>query len=239
MKISLIVLASNDAIYNKFKNIWIKRLNQKFHVYFVYGRENIDTDYSINLETTTIKSHNNYSDIFCPFPETFDNMFDKTIEALKIIPKCDYIIRTNLSTLFDYNKLDNFMSTTMDNFFGGPFIGETTMVSGTCMIMSWDITRYLVKNVNRIECFDSHEDVRINNIIKTIPYYSSINLPRLDFLDYCLYHNCMIGDDNIFIFRFKSDDRTKDVELMKKFNKHLKDGHSLISFCRENYPRKK
>lgn len=232
MNVNILILASKDDVSVRFKKEWVKNIKDisgqpltivpKF--YFIYGN---------NSSIVRIVDKEFYTNIYCNCQETFENMFEKTIISLNIIPRTTFTIRTNSSTMFDFKTLGIFLSAIKHdkNFFAGPFIGHTLDISGTCLVMTSDIVDYLIQNKNWFH-YIYNEDVRINRIIQMKIEFNTVNIKRIDFINnYCLYHKCNINDLDIFCFRFKTDDRKLDAYRMNHLRIALKSNDSYKNFC--------
>lgn len=143
MRLIVLVIASDNLpIYATHQSLW--RLYATSHpdvkVYFVRQSEAVvDT----HIEGDTIWSSGK---------EATERVFEKTIEAFKIIlpTSYDYIVRTNLSSVWNFQKLLDFCKTlpkekTFCGVLGNPGI------SGAGMILSPDVVQLLVDNRNSID----------------------------------------------------------------------------------------
>lgn len=223
MNVTIGVIASDDVTeYSQFKKVWVDNIRstnasvmRHVSVVFIYGIHK-------NPECRTItETRETHIDMYTPYLDTFDNIIRKTIYFLKHT-KTHFIVRTNLSTLLNiallYNTLLSYSNT---HFFGGPIIdaynGFNTWFSGTCMVMTLDIAKHIVRNQLKIS-YSLHEDVELSLfVMKTYPYkMTHICIPRLDFIHRhnVLAHKCDISD-TIFCFRFKTDNRQNDVIRMR------------------------
>lgn len=95
----ILVLTCNLPSNKLYRNVWKHYMfrDDRFKVLFIYGKTdtNLITDYNKDYDIIAKKSEENL-------------MIDKTLEAFKIIEKCytyDYLIRTNSSTFWDFDKL--------------------------------------------------------------------------------------------------------------------------------------
>jgi hypothetical protein len=101
-------------------------------------------------------------------------MYNKTIKSMKYINNnysYDYIIRTNLSTIWHMNNLYNLLNNLPKNNFAGGFIPQG-FITGTGLIISKDVAQFLVNNQDND--IDIHEDVRISRIISQYVYLHCI-----------------------------------------------------------------
>jgi hypothetical protein len=219
------ILASHSQDYDAFKQVWIQNitwatklnLGVELKFIFIYGGGN-------NLEA---KEFGYWTELYTPVAETIRNMLRKTVYFYEhVLNHYDssnlYILRTNLSTLFDFAKLPSWLSSVPSKLFlGGSIIdgidGEDTTFSGTNTFISKDLLEFLVRYKDRFS-YNWNEDVEVSRIIKyNIPTVVHKSVRRLDFLhQMILYHKCQPEDiSEIFCYRFKSNNRAVDVELMR------------------------
>lgn len=143
MKLVILVIASDNLpIYADHQRLWRSYANAQpsISVYFIKQHENIQTPH---FEGDTIWS---------PGQECLERVFDKTIDAFKLIPKCsyDYIIRTNLSSVWNFNNLIRKCKSLPSQ---GVFCGVlgNPGISGAGMIMSPDVVSMFVSHSHEIE----------------------------------------------------------------------------------------
>jgi hypothetical protein len=246
MKTIVGVLASHNDIYDKFKKLWIKNIKslddqtkKNFSFYFIYGGE---SEYVKDDELDWV-------DLYYDFQETIPNMLRKSCKFFEYINQKytgteEYVVlRTNLSTLFNFSKMNNWVDNLPKRmFFGGSLIdgysGSLSRISGTNMVFTKDILKILIDNQDRF-IYNENEDVVLSSII-LLNLYSMLTLKtikRLDFLqDHIMYHRCSTETDlnDLFCYRFKSDNRETDVNnmdiVMKEWNLEK---FKECSFCSE------
>lgn len=266
MKVIVSIIASKNDIYNEFKKIWIKaikeikqsNLRNMFDFYFVYS----STDSSVENEYYT-----DFNDAKSIFDRTTDNsiitksILLRSIALFKYInQKYDithnsnglYILRTNLSTFFDFKKLHNWLlDKPKTNFLSGSINGfynfEHTTLSGTNMLFSIDIMLFLIDNYLQCDLTFMLEDEAISQLIIKHLSVFLINIKRIDFIEMekvvlidhiwpetphsIIYHKCKMGDTNIFCFRFKTFNRNDDIKKMSLLECNLQDNNfELNSF---------
>jgi hypothetical protein len=152
-KAVILVLASNDnEIYKNARKIWKKYmyLDDRFKVFFVYGKlfEQLD-DYDSN------------SDLIYPeIEEQFPVLIRKTINAMENIDnnfKYDYLVRTNLSTFWDFDKLYNHLVSLPNTLFysgDGPLynhIKKVYYLSGVDTIVTKEMITSIVNNKHLVD----------------------------------------------------------------------------------------
>lgn len=283
MKIIVAIIASKDPIYNQFKDIWIKCINyikstdfaDNYIFYFLYSEEVKDNmNYSLDI-------YPNYTNYCYKYHEkSYDTelmkvqmeMLNKTIDFYKYIrtklnlndnesynyntlENTTYILRTNLSSLFDFEKMYNYLlDKPKKNFFAGTINGFYnniyTTISGMNTILTLDTMMFSIDKANNIreylKVLKYEDDTMSNYIIQNLNLYI-INIKRLDFIEMeevvlpthvwpatpksIIYQKCEIGDQDVFSFRFKTFNRTNDIEVMNMLNDNiLKDGFDLNNF---------
>lgn len=208
-------MASDSPEYNEFKLEWIKNINYIktksviYDFYFIYGG---------HKEKRVC--YNTYTDVYYKITESIHNMLRKTLFFFEYITKTvnfDFLIRTNLSTLFDFEKMLSWFSNINNlNFFGGSLIdgfdGRNTKISGTNMIFSKDIIDTIILYQDRFS-YVYNEDIELSMFVFiNIKDCNHKSISRVDFLesDIC-FQKCKTFDENIFCYRFKSDNRKNDV----------------------------
>jgi len=281
MKVIVAIIASKDPVYNQFKDIWIKCIdyikttNFNYDFYFLYSEE---TEYNINY---SLDSYPNYTNYYYKYHyKVYETelmkaqmeMLNKTLNFYEYIKNklnlndnnsynhntltdTTYILRTNLSSLFDFEKLYNYLlDKPKKNFFAGTINGFYnniyTTISGMNSILSLDTMMYSIDNADNIreylKILKYEDDTMSNYIIRNLNVFL-INIKRLDFIEMeevvlsthtwpatpksIIYQKCNIDDQDIFSFRFKTFNRTNDIEVMNKLNDNiLKDNFNLNNF---------
>jgi hypothetical protein len=116
--------------------------------------------------------------------ETHSNIFKKTIDSISFFDpnKYDYIVRTNLSSVYIFSELKHHVSTlkTHDVYTG--VIGthdSIKFVSGSGMIMTPDVANILTRIKDSDHDIDAADDVMIGYILNKYGIQPSLS-PRLD-----------------------------------------------------------
>jgi hypothetical protein len=264
MKIIISIIASDNLNYTEFKNVWIKHimyiknnhvLSKIFDFYFLYSDKNgksCQVSLDNKLLYTDFYDNNNIPNDYNEINRNITKSIltrtgsfyiyirhllklDDNNEYVKHKNKGLYFIRTNLSTLFDFDKLYKWIENKPKiSFFSGSFNGFYnnlyTTISGTNMVFSLDVMIYISLNYKNLDLSIYLEDEAISQLIIQNLKVFLINIKRLDFIemeqvilkDYTwpktpnsiIYHKTMIGDQNIFSYRFKTFDRVHDINVM-------------------------
>jgi len=282
MKIIVAIIASKDPIYDKFKEIWIKCIDYikttdlNYDFYFIYSEEvKDDIKFSLDIylnytnyyykykafETDLMKREvivlNKIID-FYQYIRTKLNLDDNNSYNYNTLKDTTYILRTNLSSLFDFVKMYTYLlDKPKKNFFAGTINGFyndiNTTISGMNTILSIDLMMYSVDNVDNIrkylEVLKYEDDTISHYIIKNLDVYI-INIKRLDFIEMekvqlpthiwpatpksIIYQKCEKGDTTPFSFRFKTFNRENDIRIMNKLNDNIiKDNFNLTNFVED------
>lgn len=159
-----LVLFSTDHSYGDMKDVSSKYYSTLKNVRTIYYRfdADIQSDYELRDNVLLIRGH-----------ETLiPGILDKTIKVLeyavknKLIDECDYILRTNVSTIVNFANLEREMLHVP--FYGGVYAPTlqwldpkygivddkwfgTQFVTGSGIIFSKDAVRYMLKNKNLLE----------------------------------------------------------------------------------------
>ena len=121
---------------------------------------------------------------YAPGDELHSSIFKKTIDSIRFFDfsKYDYIIRTNLSSLYIFTELKQYLSTCNRNNLYAGVIGDHNsirFVSGSGMIMTPDVVNIL-KNIKDTDIdIDGPDDVMIGYLLRKYGIYPS-PAPRLE-----------------------------------------------------------
>lgn len=252
------VIASESEYYNEMKKIWMdnvcifnkKNKNKRVIVYFLYGnREKSEGNYY-----KIKKSNDDIYDLYGNCEESCETMIKKSImffeEVVRIYPEVQadgmtYIIRSNLSTLFNFEKhYDELNKINKDiieykrefkrepYFFGGTFVDSfdisNILFSGTNLMFNILSLKLIIKDRDSLIEVKLNDDVVISTFL--VGNFASRlllrDIKRLDIVEgMTRYKSCEIYDNSISCFRFKTSDRNRDVQIMKKLldKMYLKD----------------
>ena len=156
----ILIIASNDKpIFENGRKIWKKymNVNPNIKVFFVYGK----------LEKPLLDVNTEHDLIYPEIEENYPLLIKKNMEAMKYIQSTydyTYLIRTNLSTFWDFFNLEKHLSVLpTQNCYSGTFY--PTFISGTDIILSKDNVSKLLDNEKLIN-EQLPDDVAIGNVLK-------------------------------------------------------------------------
>ena len=132
-----------------------------------------------------------------------------------IIPPYNFIWRTNLSSVLDFEGLQRYLGTINSSGFYGGYVGKTVSVdeniffaSGAGFLMSRDVAEYLVLNKDSLR-WDLIDDVAIGALLE--PRYGIVPIER------CWIQSGeeMVGGNGVFHYRCESYQHLRTVEFMQ------------------------
>ena len=215
-----LVLFSHSDEYDEMYNI-TKQYYQQFHnvttIYYTFSDSNRDA-YQMN------------GILYLPGKETYiPGILDKTIKAFEFVKDkpFDYLIRSNISTIINFNNLSSIVTQYPITFGGGIVYKHTwggkdhkryhtNFPSGTTIILSKPMLMGLLDKKDKIN-YNIIDDLEIGYVIEkefpSLPFYSLENYfvyvdekTNIEELNYA----------NIIFYRNKSDQRKHDIQNMKK-----------------------
>ena len=147
----------------------------------------------------------------------------KTVEALSyflrersslIIPPYNFVWRTNLSSVLDFEGLRRYLGTISSTGFYGGYVGKTVgekdiwFASGAGFLMSRDVAEYLVSNRDSLR-WDLIDDVAIGALLE--PRYGIVPIER------CWIQSGeeVVGGNGVFHYRCESYQHLRTVEFMQ------------------------
>lgn len=175
----LIISSTNLPSYHYNKQVWMSYMNRHPNIdsYFIEYRDQESKEGEIIQENNTL---------YFKGEETFSNIIVKTIHSLHYFlhfseKKYDFIVRTNLSTVWDLNRLyDHLMNLPVkNNIYSGVKMSFYNLesleywfkfVSGMGIILSRDVCEILVDPVNRplLQTVCHVDDVDIGYCLNTL-----------------------------------------------------------------------
>lgn len=184
MTILILSIMNETPVYNNMKKLQNKYIhsNELIEYYFVSFKRIMDTNVSIDGDMIYVKGNEDYM-----------NILEKTIVALDYLINTknkiyDFIIRTNVSTIFNYNNLLRYLTTIpstnvylgkemrlnwLDEKFGITefkinlySLKGLMFFQGICIIMSYDVVKHITENMINLK-YEIIDDVAICMYIKT------------------------------------------------------------------------
>ena len=206
----LIISDDSDPTYSLDRTVWKKymKIHPSIDSYFITLRDEPDTNYPyIDSDTVYFKGE-----------EAYKNIILKTMYALEFFKdkNYDYIVRTNLSSLWNYFELYNHIQTLPRT---GVYHGikyrsvETThpFISGAGMIFSKDTADRLIGLKNDVLSINVIDDVDIGVVLSK----AGVELTsgrRTDFCSLDAYDESKIKGS--YHFRLKCRNRNEEYNLM-------------------------
>lgn len=250
MKILNLVLFSDDKYYQEMyeiTSVYNKKFENTKTIYYKFS-SNINNDYELINDVLHIKSD---TDTFIP------GILNKTVLALEYadrylnVDEYDYIIRSNISTIIDYEELFQELLKNPVKFYGGGCVHNlqvfgygivdktwfgTPFASGTSIIMTKQCLKFIINHKDKLR-YDIIDDVAIGilmreyakdvvaksiNSLYFMPLYIKDNIFYYDILKKNIYDNKYIFYRNK-VFDESSSDRTIDLFQMKHIIKTLEE----------------
>lgn len=205
MKIVVLVIAHDASHYTEMQELWRGWMHTHPDVKCYFLKTPGD-----NNSTDTIYTSKISSDSLIP------GCLVKTVDALHILferdEPFDYLVRTNLSSLWDLNGLYTFLSSS-----GGIDVASVTnltqfpfFLSGAGMVMSRKWWTYVYDHSSQLD-YSLPDDVAISEMLKPFNLFSTI-LPRWD-----ADKDVSSGIPGIFHMRCKgTDDPSQTVRVMRE-----------------------
>ena len=196
---AFLVIAQDTLKYNLLRKCqektWVKDFKSVAQVFYVYGKKDLNLSrLEVNeIEVTfPIVTGSGFSfpliveskgDLICESEGGWSELLPNTLSALKYLLETynyDYVIRTNLSTYWNKEKLlDLIQELDTNKIFMGPIVNGDTdpFVAGYAMIFSKDTILNLIENTTSID-FEYIDDVAISKcLFKQSFKPSNVELP--------------------------------------------------------------
>ena len=230
MKILILIIASENQLYNKMKFIQQAYIHnhKDIETYFVVMKPDLETEIELVDKTIYLKGE-----------ETYLNILRKTVVALKYLlneNEYDYVIRSNLSTIIDLDLLEQYCSSLpeINVYTGGrlldlewedPNMGVTSeykgllFVQGSFIVFSSDVINNLISNEDKL-LFEVIDDVSIalfisrytniskEKIIEFKPKFCLDNLTDVKLKQYSTEKHMWVA------YRNKRKNRESDIDEM-------------------------
>jgi len=228
-KILNLILYSDDEKYNQMKDILTEHnKNHKIRSYFYCYKSDMTVPYEIIDNVLYISGKETY----------IPGILKKTLKAFDIFKdeNYDYIVRSNISTIVNYEELFKHLKTEQFDYGGPQYYEYTTVdlqtgmtkeknnlyknhhfVTGICIILSKKAINLLTDNMKDVLSYELIDDVAIG------VYLHDKNLIRKKLGDNKISDNNSVYKSGYIVYRNKSDNRDLDIANMKMLmNKLIK-----------------
>lgn len=218
MKVLMLIISSDtESVYDEHRKVWSSYMNsnKEIECYFIQYR---DGPQEIEGNTFWLEGK-----------ESFAAIITKTLDSLDYFLKkdsYDFIIRTNMSSLWNFNTLLKHLETLPSEKVYNGVIGKhqiTNFISGSGFIMTSDVAKLLIENRQIAESVKVMDDVDIGYALNKLGIECSPG-KRTDFYSREIYVNSTY-DSSDYHYRIKwnnSNMRYEEAEIMKelicKFN---------------------
>ena len=216
MKVLMLILSSPSLhpVYASLKEVWASYMNANSAINSFFIEYHPEKNMAVEGNTIYIKGRESYH----------PGCREKTIDALKFFlngdVKYDYIIRTNISSLWNFTALLKYLETLPKiNVYSG-IIGKhrsQRFVSGSGFIMSPDVASRVVDNRAMMNRSNVLDDVDIGFMMehKKIPFTAG---NRYDIYSMDMF-NSYVFDNSVYHYRIKWSNtamRHEEPIVMKK-----------------------
>jgi hypothetical protein len=215
MRLIVLVLANDNAEYNEMQNLWRIYMNKHHHIssFFIKYKEDLIEDIVINDDVILIKGRES----------VIPGCLDKTVRSIEHLLKnmeFDFILRTNMSSVFDFKKVYGLLNEklTYAGFIGYYNKNQNKYVSGAGILLNKETCLYVTNNKQLLN-YNIIDDVAIGELLEKNK--NIIITPVTRFEVYKYKDNLgLITEDSIkeyHHFRCKSDGtQNTTIEIMKK-----------------------
>ncbi len=197
----LVISSDTSPVYARHREVWKTYMN---------SHPDIDCSFITYRPLVFVPTRTDDTLLLRGF-DHYETIFQKTIEALQYFlsrKSYDYVVRTNLSSVWDLRGLRSFLETApRERFYAGQAGIHTAtgiaFVSGSGIVMSSDVVRTLVANHRGVGSLSAFDDVAIAKAIGLSP----LPLARVDFTSLAHYdaHRDKIPP-GVFHYRIKHAD---------------------------------
>lgn len=198
---------SCDPVYAKHKSVWRSYMNRHPSIECLFLEYHDEKDNLIEDNTFYIKGKESYH----------PGIRDKTLDCFDYITKqhwqYDFIIRTNLSSLWNFDALIQYLDTLPNNNVYSGCIGNhqgIPFISGSGFIMSPDVVKKIIEHKEMVNESNIIDDVDIGYLIDKIdiPFILGSRKDILSENDFLHYQY----DSNVYHYRVKMIYESRDYE---------------------------
>lgn len=192
----LIISSDSDPVYVEHRKVWSTYMNSNSQIecYFIQYRDGPQ-----EIEGNTFWLNGS---------ESFSAILTKTLDSLEYLSKnYDFIVRTNLSSIWNFKVLVDHLETLPKEGVYNGFIGHFNnfqFASGSGYIITPDIAQLLLQNRKIAEACPELDDVAVGYTLNKLNINPSIGR-RNDSLSY---------DERSYHYRFKNSDRSVETSNM-------------------------
>ena len=217
MKVLILIISSdNDPVYAEHRKVWSSYMNSNPQIesYFIQYRDGPQA-----IEENTL---------WLTGTESYQNILPKTIDSLEYFlnkDNYDYIIRTNMSSLWNFDNLLKYLETLPKKMvYNGPFCEYNGVhyASGCGIIMSPDLARIIVDTRKISESVKIIDDVDIGFALNRVGVHYVASYKQ-DFYSKQMYDSWDF-DNSVYHFKLKADiptHRHEEVEIMWDLKKRI------------------
>lgn len=210
-----LILYNDNHIYRNMKDVLQKYLiTQNIEFFFYCFKPDIEEDYILEENMLYIKG----KETFLP------GILDKTIKAIEITKdfKYDYLIRSNISTIVNFDLLYKYLEMNRVNYGGSCILNlnwldsscgiydtthwETYYVRGNAIVLSREMVDLLIRNKHQIN-YEVIDDIAIGLFYKNY-------MEKSDIVYFEEVVNSTKPVDNAIFYRNKNQHRLHDVKNM-------------------------
>jgi len=216
MKVLLLIISSPsvDPVYIKLKDVWRSYMNNNSEIESYFIEYNATKDRIIENNTFYIKGSESYN------PGVREKTIDSFDYFLKSGAKYDYVVRTNISSVWNFRTLLKYLSTLpQSNVYSGiiGYHNNIRFVSGAGFIMSPDIVQRIIDNRTMTHHINIMDDVDIGAVLDRLGTPFTLG-SRTDLITMDMFNN-YVYDDNVYHYRIKQEShgaRHEEPVIMKK-----------------------
>ena len=227
MKILNLILYSKSDEYDEMYNLqsnYLKFIKENLNIdYYFYCYDDIEEDYKIIDDIIYIKGEESY----------LPGVLDKTIKSFELFinDNYDYIIRSNISTVLNFELLINFLNNNKIDYCGNiikinwlnnehgitkKYFNED-FITGTCIILSNNAYTYLLNNKINLD-YTVIDDIAISLLLK-------YNFKFIELNNYYVVNDTNVNEKKTFtndktyhqiipFYRNKSINRNNDIQYI-------------------------
>jgi len=203
MKILILIIAHDDGYYIDMQKLWRIYMNRFDNIksFFIKYNNNIDSDILVQNDTIYVKGNDSY----------IPGCLDKTIKSLEYTLNedfgfdFDYLIRTNLSSVWDFTKLNHFLESNSELVVGGVLgtaHNNIKFISGTGILLHKEVCKNIIQHKNLLD-YNIIDDVALGifltqllnnykplNRFEAYHYNNNINSVNKELLRPFIYSRC-------------------------------------------------